>query len=120
MLLNVTVTRRTKSMFEPTLTFITHVLNAYPAQCTARQFDGALRMCMTICQTMVHHENVQNMLDAFFVQHVLPVLKSPEPFLRLRACALIHAFDSAGMKWQTSQSLETAFRGVMDLSLIHI
>ena len=114
MLLNVTVTRRTKSMFEPTLTFITHVLNAYPAQCTARQFDGALRMCMTICQTMVHHENVQNMLDAFFVQHVLPVLKSPEPFLRLRACALIHAFDSAGMKWQTSQSLETAFRGVMD------
>ena len=113
-LLSTAVTRRTKSMFEPTLAFITQVLNAYPAQCTARQFDGALRMCITICSSMVHHERVQNMLDAFFVQHILPVLHSPEAFLRLRACSLIQAFDSAGMKWQTSQSLETAFRGVMD------
>lgn len=114
MLLNVAVSRRTKSMFEPTLTFITRVLNAYPSQCTARQLDGALRMCITICQTMVNHSSVQNMLDAFFVQHVLPILKAQEPFLRLRACETIHAFDNVGMKWQTSESLETAFRGVMD------
>ena len=114
LVLSTAVARRTKSMFEPTLEFITSVLNAYPSQCTARQFDGALHMCITICPSMVSHEAVQDKLDAFFAQHVLPALKSPEPFLRLRACEVIRTFDHAGMKWQTGQTLETAFRGVMD------
>lgn len=113
-LLNTAIARRTKSMFEPTLAFITKVLNAYPNQCTPRQFDGALRMCITISQTMVQNEAVRDSLDSFFVQHVLPSLKSERPFLRLRACAMVQTFDQAGMKWQSSQSLEAAFRGVMD------
>lgn len=114
LLLSTAVTRRTKSVFDMALSFITQVLNAYPEQCTPRQFDGGLRMCLTICQTMVNHESVKDKLDAFFQQHVLPTLKSPHAFLRLRACAVVQSFDHAGMKWQSSQTLETAFRGVMD------
>lgn len=114
LLLYTAVLKRTKSMFEPTLTFITSVLNAYPDHCTPRQFDGALKMCISICQVMVNQEGVADKLDTFFVQHVLPSLKSPHAFLRLRACAVVQTFDQAGMKWQTTQSLETAFQGVME------
>lgn len=113
-LLMTTISKRTKSMFEPTLQFITSVLNAYPEQATARQFDGALKMCIAISSTMVNQEGVKDNLDAFFMQHVLPALKSPEPFLRLRACAAVQTFDQAGLKWHTNESLETALRGVMD------
>ena len=113
-LLSTAVAKRTKSMFEPTLQFITSVLNAYPEQATARQFDGALKMCISISSTMVNQEGVKDKLDAFLVQHVLPALKSPEPFLRLRACAAVQTFDQAGLKWTTNESLEMALRGVMD------
>lgn len=113
-LLYTAVSKRTKSMFEPTLEFITSVLNAYPDQCTPRQFDGALKMCIAICQVMVNQEQVKDKLDAFFMQHVLPSLKSPHAHLRLRACACVQTFDQAGMKWHTNEALETAFRGVMD------
>ncbi|WFD32761.1 Nonsense-mediated mRNA decay protein 5 [Malassezia sp. CBS 17886] len=114
LLLNTVVSKRTKSMFEPTLHFITSILSAYPAHATARQFDGALRMCVTICQTMVTHDGVQDKLDAFLTQHVIPTLSSPDGFLRRRACSVVQAFDAAGMKWHSGQTLEAAFRGVMD------
>ncbi|WFD45065.1 Nonsense-mediated mRNA decay protein 5 [Malassezia psittaci] len=113
-LLSTAVSKRTKSMFEPTLQFITSVLNAYPENASARQLDGALRMSIAISSTMVNQEMVKDNLDAFFVQHVLPLLKSPEAFLRLRACAAIQTFDQAGLKWQSHQSLESALHGVMD------
>ncbi|WFD01157.1 Nonsense-mediated mRNA decay protein 5 [Malassezia yamatoensis] len=113
-LLSTAVSKRTKSMFEPTLQFITSVLNAYPENASARQLDGALRMSIAISSTMVNQETVKDNLDAFFVQHVLPLLKSSEAFLRLRACAAIQTFDQAGLKWQSHESLESALRGVMD------
>lgn len=114
-LLHTAVARRTASMLEPTLQFILQVVHAYAAgQCTPRQMYGALRMCITICQSMVHHESVQHQLDEFFAQHVLPALQSPHAFLRLGACAAIQTFDHAGMKWTSSEHLEAAFRGVME------
>lgn len=113
-LLGIAVAKRTKTAFEPTLHFITSVLNAYPGSCTPRQKDGALAMCITIAVTMVNSEQVQDMLEAFFVQHVLPELKSEHAFLRLRACEMVQTFDHAGMKWHTGEGLEGAFRGVMD------
>jgi len=117
-LLHTAVARRTASMLDPTLQFILQIVNAYAAeQCTPRQMDGALRMCITICTSMVHSERVQDQLDAFFAQHVLPALRSPHAFLRLRACAAVQTFDHAGMKWTSGETLETALRGVMDCML---
>ncbi|WFD34197.1 Nonsense-mediated mRNA decay protein 5 [Malassezia cuniculi] len=117
LLLSTAVGRRTKTQFIPTLEFITKVLDAYPAQATPQQKDGALRMCVTISSTMLNHESVQDKLEAFFVQHVLPELQSPHAFLRLRACAMVQTFDHGGLKWSTDASLETAFRGVMECIL---
>lgn len=113
LLLNTAVSRRTKTMFVPTVQFITKVLDAYPAQVTPQQKDGALRMCVIISGNMLNHESVQNMLEGFFMQHVIPELQSPHAFLRLRACAMVQTFDHGGLKWSNPASLEAAFRGVM-------
>lgn len=117
LLLSTAVGRRTKTMFTPTLEFITKVLDNFPAQVTPQQKDGALRMCVTISGTMLNHEGVQDNLEAFFVQHVLPELQSPHAFLRLRACSMVQTFDRGGLKWSQESSLETAFRGVMECIL---
>ncbi|WFD08591.1 Nonsense-mediated mRNA decay protein 5 [Malassezia vespertilionis] len=113
-LLHTAVTKRTKSMFEPTLAFIMSVMNAYPANCNARQLDGALNMCITIAKEMTDAESVRDKLDLFFFQHVLPLLKSEHAFLRLSACTAVKTFDHVGMKWHNAETLEMAFRGVMD------
>ncbi|PWN53145.1 ARM repeat-containing protein [Violaceomyces palustris] len=112
--LQTVASKRTKSAFMPILEFITSVLNAYPSQRSAVEKEGALRMCRSLDTTMVNHEKVSGMLDGFFAQHVIPELRSEHKFLRFRACELVKAFDSNGMKWSSDQSLEAAFRGVME------
>ena len=106
--------KRTKSSFMPMLEFVTSVVNAYPAQRSPQEKEGALRMCRALDLTMINHENVAGMLDGFFAQHVIPELKSEHRFLRFRACELVKSFDSNGMHWTNEATLEAAFRGVMD------
>ncbi len=106
--------KRTKSAFMPLLEFVTEVVNAYPAQRSAKDKDGAFHLCRAMDLTMVNHEKVSHMLDGFFAQHVIPELKSEHKFLRYRACDLVKAFDQNGMQWSNTATLEAAFRGVME------
>ncbi|TKY86757.1 hypothetical protein EX895_004397 [Sporisorium graminicola] len=106
--------KRTKSSFMPLLEFVTSVVNAYPAQRSAKEKDGAFHLCRAMDLTMVNHEKVSGMLDSFFAQHVIPEMKSEHKFLRYRACDLVKAFDHNGMQWSNNATLEAAFRGVMD------
>lgn len=104
--------KRTKAVFMPLLEFITSVLN--DSQRSPREKDGALHLCRAMDVTMVNHENVSDMLDGFFGQHVIPQLASPHRFLRFRACDLINSFDRNSMNWSNGSTLETAFQGVMN------
>lgn len=106
--------KRTKSAFMPLLEFITSVVNAYPAQRSAKEKDGALHLCRAMDLTMVNHEKVSGMLDSFFAQHVIPELKSEHRFLRYRACDLVKAFDHNGLQWSNNSTLEAALSGVTD------
>ncbi|GAC96374.1 hypothetical protein PHSY_003954 [Pseudozyma hubeiensis SY62] len=106
--------KRTKSAFMPLLEFVTSVVNAYPAQRSAKEKDGAFHLCRAMDLTMVNHEKVSGMLDSFFAQHVVPEMKSEHKFLRYRACDLVKAFDHNGMQWSDNATLEAVFRGVMD------
>ncbi|EST07572.1 Exportin/Importin, Cse1-like protein [Kalmanozyma brasiliensis GHG001] len=106
--------KRTKTSFMPLLEFVTSVVNAYPAQRSAKEKDGAFHLCRAMDLTMVNHEKVSGMLDSFFAQHVIPEMKSEHKFLRYRACDLVKAFDLQGVQWSDNATLEAAFRGVMD------
>lgn len=43
------------------------------------------------------------MLEAFFIQQVVPEFKSPHGFLRYRACDVVEKFESVDMSWQSKE-----------------
>lgn len=43
------------------------------------------------------------MLEAFFIQQVVPEFKSPHGHLRYRACDIVEKFESVDMTWQSQE-----------------
>lgn len=52
------------------------------------------------------------MLEAFFLQHVVPEFKSPHGFLRYRACELVEKFESYDMTWASKEVRPPSFRSL--------
>ena len=108
------VTKR-KATFMPQLEFVQSIFQASIAGTrTPQEKEGAMHLADAMVEMMVNDAKVSPQLDQFFATFIIPELKSQHNFLRFRACELIKTFDKRGMQWSSNQTLETAFRGVMD------
>ncbi|BGP14532.1 hypothetical protein JCM10213_005180 [Rhodosporidiobolus nylandii] len=105
---------RAKSTLMPLLQFIQGVVEKYPASTTPRQKDGALRMLGSLAATAVKSKKLAPLLEAFFIQHVVPEFKSPHGFLRYRACELVEKFESYDMTWAAQDALENTLNSLIN------
>ncbi|GAA6019455.1 hypothetical protein JCM10207_001394 [Rhodosporidiobolus poonsookiae] len=105
---------RAKSTLMPLLQFIQQVVEKYPAETTPRQKDGALRMLGSLAATAVKSKKLAPLLEAFFIQHVVPEFKSPHGFLRYRACELVEKFESYDMTWASQDALENTLNSLIN------
>ncbi|GAA5868463.1 hypothetical protein JCM1840_007004 [Sporobolomyces johnsonii] len=112
--LSALVDTRAKSTLLPLLQFIQKIAQSYPAETTPRQKDGALRMLGALSLTAVKSKKLAPMLEAFFIQHVVPEFKSPHGFLRYRACEIVEKYESVDMTWESQQALEDTLNQVMN------
>lgn len=85
----------------PQLEFVTSVLQAYPASRSSREKEGALNMTRALDETMLRHPKVGEMLESFFMNHVVPELASQDRYLRFRAVDLVRTF-AGQMRWTES------------------
>ncbi|GAA5899248.1 hypothetical protein JCM8208_001596 [Rhodotorula glutinis] len=111
--LSALVETRAKSTLLPLLQFIQSVVDKYPASITPRQKDGALRMLGALATTAVKSKKLAPMLEAFFIQQVVPEFKSPHGHLRYRACDIVEKFESVDMTWQSQEALENTLNCLM-------
>ncbi|GAA5935374.1 hypothetical protein JCM1841_001937 [Sporobolomyces salmonicolor] len=112
--LSALVDTRAKSTLLPLLQFIQKLAQSYPAETTPRQKDGALRMLGALSLTAVKSKKLAPMLEAFFIQHVVPEFKSPHGFLRYRACEIVEKYESVDMTWESQEALEDTLNQVMN------
>ncbi|GAA6037955.1 hypothetical protein JCM8097_009507 [Rhodosporidiobolus ruineniae] len=112
--LSALVETRAKSTLMSLLQFIQQVVGAYPASTTPRQKDGALRMLGALAPTAVKSKKLAPMLEAFFIQHVVPEFKSPHGFLRYRACELVEKYESYDMTWASQDALENTLNALIN------
>ncbi|KAM0788606.1 hypothetical protein ACM66B_001727 [Microbotryomycetes sp. NB124-2] len=105
---------RPQHTLKPLLNFIQEVSSKYPAETTARQKDGALRLLACVAATAVKAKKIAPMMESFFTVHILPEFKSPHGFLRYRVCEVVERYESNDMKWAKRENLETTLRALME------
>ncbi|KAK4053547.1 Nonsense-mediated mRNA decay protein 5 [Microbotryomycetes sp. JL201] len=105
---------RPQHTLKPLLNFIQEVSSKYPAETTARQKDGALRLLACVAGTAVKAKKIAPMMESFFTTHILPEFKSPHGFLRYRVCEVVERYEANDMKWSKRENLETTLRALMD------
>ncbi|GAA5829387.1 hypothetical protein JCM11251_005030 [Rhodosporidiobolus azoricus] len=112
--LSALVETRAKSTLMPLLQFVQGVVEKYPAEMTPRQKDGALRLLGALAPTAVKSKKLAPLLEAFFIQHVVPEFKSPHGFLRYRACEIVEKFESYDMTWNSQDALENTLNSLIN------
>ncbi|GAA5884573.1 hypothetical protein JCM6882_005303 [Rhodosporidiobolus microsporus] len=108
------VETRAKSTLMPLLQFVQGVVEKYPAEMTPRQKDAALRLLGALAPTAVKSKKLAPLLEAFFIQHVVPEFKSPHGFLRYRACEIVEKFESYDMTWNSQDALENTLNSLIN------
>ncbi|GAA5967114.1 hypothetical protein JCM11641_000445 [Rhodosporidiobolus odoratus] len=108
------VETRAKSSLMQLLQFVQQIVDKYPAETTPRQKDGALRMLGSLAPVAVKSKKLAPLLEAFFIQHVVPEFKSPHGFLRYRACDIVEKFESYDMTWAAQDALENTLYCLMN------
>jgi hypothetical protein len=106
------VQKRMKGAFEPILSFLTNILNSYPASRTPSEKEGALLLIKILDDAMLSHPSTAPNLEGLFTQHIVPDLRSQHRFLRFRAADVVSALGGK-MEWKESKNLENAFQGIM-------
>ena len=100
---------RTKTAFMPILRFVNQVLQAKPG---APQRYGALNMTAALAPFIMRHPDVKGNMPQFLLQHVLPELSTPEPYMRAIACEVFGSMIKSGMKISDEQLLHQAFTSI--------
>lgn len=85
------------------LNFINNVVTAYEAAPEGQKDyvakEGALRMIATLAPVLLGKKSpIAGQVEDFLVKHVVPDFKSPQGFLRARACDTIEKFDQLEFK----------------------
>jgi hypothetical protein len=113
----VTLTKaRRKQTFE-LLKFINQVVNDYEAAAPESKNhvakEGALRMIGTLAPVLLGKKSpIADQLEFFLVRYVFPDFKSPQGYLRARACDTIEKFEQLNFKDQNN--LLVIYRHILD------
>ncbi|KAI9004065.1 putative nonsense-mediated mRNA decay protein [Gaertneriomyces semiglobifer] len=108
---------RAKEAFIPIVTLINSILTKYqtspPDQQNPREKDGALRMMSSLAPLALSKKSpIKDQVQTFIVSHVLPELRSPHAFLRVRACMTLKSYDE--VTFDDPSHLQFAFQGVVE------
>ncbi|KAG0255719.1 hypothetical protein BG011_004960 [Mortierella polycephala] len=108
--------RYRQNAFLQTLAFANTVLQKYndaPAEAkNPREKDGALVMIGNLSALILRKKSLAAMMEPFFVNHVFPEFKSQYPFLRARACEMVHQFSE--LDFVDPNNIAIAFASLMD------
>ncbi|TGZ77434.1 ARM repeat-containing protein [Ascodesmis nigricans] len=99
----ITLTKSRKKMTFEVLKFINDVVNRYESaseqEKNHREKEGALRMIGTLSSIILAKKSpIADQVEYFFVRHVFPEFRSPQPFLRARACDVLEKFSQLDFK----------------------
>ena len=97
----------------PLLNNVNQIVAAYPAERSAREKDGALRMLSCLAPLVVKTKGIGNMMQDFFISYVFPEFSSKVGHLRVRALDMVEKFEEADMEWPDSKRLTEMFNMVM-------
>ncbi|KAJ6784534.1 hypothetical protein PWT90_06070 [Aphanocladium album] len=114
-LVNLTKQRR-KETFE-ILKFVNAVVNEYeeaaPEAKNHVAKEGALRMIGTLAPVILGKKSpIADQIEYFLVRYVFPDFKSPQGYLRARACDTIEKFEQ--LDFQDQNNLLTIYRHILD------
>ncbi|KAJ4147348.1 hypothetical protein LMH87_001878 [Akanthomyces muscarius] len=114
-LVNLTKQRR-KETFE-ILKFVNAVVNEYeeatPENKNHVAKEGALRMIGTLAPVILGKKSpIADQIEYFLVRYVFPDFKSPQGYLRARACDTIEKFEQ--LDFQDQNNLLTIYRHILD------
>ncbi|ATY62949.1 nonsense-mediated mRNA decay (Nmd5) [Cordyceps militaris] len=114
-LVNLTKQRR-KETFE-ILKFVNAVVNEYeeaaPEAKNHVAKEGALRMIGTLAPVILGKKSpIADQIEYFLVRYVFPDFKSPQGYLRARACDTIEKFEQ--LDFQNQNNLLTIYRHILD------
>lgn len=113
----VSLTKSRKKQTFTILSFINGIVNKYEASPDelkdARQKEGALRMIGTLASVILGKKSpIADQVEYFFVRHVFPEFRSPQGYLRARACDTLGKFEA--LEFKDPSNLLLIYRNILE------
>ena len=113
----VTLTKARKNFTLNILTFVNTIVNEYETAEESKKNhiakEGALRMIGTLSSVILGKKSpIAEQVEYFLVRYVFPDFRSPQGFLRARACDIVEKFEQLDFK--DSNNLLIIYRNILE------
>jgi importin-7 len=113
----ISLTKARKKQTFTVLNFVNGIVTRYEsapeAEKNYREKEGALRMIGTLSEVLLAKKSpIAHQVESFFVRHVFPEFRSPQGYLRARACDTLQKFDR--MDFSEESNLILVYRNIIE------